>query len=585
MNVTLGIAGAVGHDPAAALIVDGALVAAVEEERLVRRKHAKNEMPYHAARQCLQIAGLRGDHVTHVAIPYAPVSLFSRARWHYARRHWYAPDRSIDSLFNGNRRYWRYLKELRKLLDKLHIDYNRITLVPVEHQLAHASSGYLLCEDQFKQDEPAAIFCNDSKGEYANIYFGKARNGVIKKIKRFYNPDSLSGLYAALTDYLGFEILDGEYKVMGIAAYGDPDKYDLSYLAKFDGRRFQVDTRLITTIGLRRYKAKSKGHYFSAKLVEKLGPRRAGNLLEDPYVHYAAAIQKLYEDLSIELVEHYLGDTLKKSGRLVVAGTGALNIRLNQRLNSYPLVKQLIVHPACGDSGTAIGAAAYAVRQQGIKVSSTENMFLGPQYTTDECVTACTIHREKPNWEILEDPHEKAAELLANGQLVAWFQGRMEFGARALGNRSILANPTQLGIIDAINHQVKFREHWRPFSPSILDTVAQEMLPPDSQDEYMLLSTPVSQKWREKYPVIVYKDGTTRAQVVREQSNPAFHQLLSRFYNKTGHGLLINATLCRPGEALVCTPEDAINMFMGTDLNYLIMENVLVTKREVADNW
>jgi carbamoyltransferase len=585
MNVTLGLAGAIGHDPAAAIIVDGKLVAAIEEERLIRRRHAKNELPYLSARRCLQIARLKGDDVTHIAIPFAPVSLFSRARWHYARRHWYAPDRALDSLFNGNRRYKRYLNELRLLLDKLHIDFNRVTLVPVEHQLAHASSGYLLNESLFEKDESVAIFCNDSKGEYANVYFCRGVNGEIKKIKRFYNPDSLCGMYAALTDYLGFEILDGEYKVMGIAAYGDPEKYDLSYLAKFDGRKFKVDTRLITTIGLRRYKAKSRGHYFSAKLVEKLGPRRAGNLLQDPYVHYAAAIQKLYEDLAVEMVEHYLGDLLRETGRLVVAGTGALNIRLNQRLNSHPLVKQLIVHPACGDSGTAIGAAAYAVRQQGIGIKSPKNMYLGPKFSSNACINACSNHRDKPQWEVLEDPHEKAAELLANGQLVAWFRGRMEFGARALGNRSILANPSQLGIIDAINHQVKFREYWRPFSPSILDSVAKEMLPPNGQDEYMLFSTPVSRKWQEKYPVIVYKDGSTRAQVVREESSPDFYKLLSRFHEKTGHGLLINASLCRPGEALVCTPEDAVNMFMGTDLNYMIIENLLVTKRERPDNW
>lgn len=580
-NVTLGLAGAIGHDPAAALIVDGKLVAAVEEERLIRRKHAKNEMPYLSARQCLQIAGLRADDVTHVAIPYAPVSLFSRARWHYAYRHWYAPDRSIDSLFNGNRRYRRYVRELRQLLERLHMSPNKVKLVPVEHQLAHASSAYHLAET----NEKTAIFCNDAKGEYASIFLGSGHKGQIKKIKRFYNPDSLCGMYAALTDYLGFEILDGEYKVMGIAAYGDPNKYDLSYLARFDGKQFKVDTRLITTIGLRRYKAKSKGHYFSAKLVEKLGPRRAGNLLEDPYVHYAASIQKLYEDIAIGLIENYLGDVLRETGRLAVAGSGAMNIRLNQRIKSHPLVNEIVVHPACGDPGTAIGAAAYAVRQQGIEIEAVNAMDLGPAFNTDQCVNACMMHREKPQWEIVPNPHETAAELLSNGQLVAWFRGRMEFGPRALGNRSILANPTQMGIIDAINHQVKFREHWRPFSPSILDSVAAEMLPDNCQDEFMLFNTPVSKKWQEKYPVIVYRDGSTRAQVVRKENNPDFHQLISRFQERTGHGLLINATLSRPGEALVCTPEDAVNMFMGTDLHYMILEDVLVTKREVSEDW
>ena len=580
-NVTLGLAGAIGHDPAAALIVEGKLVAAVEEERLIRRKHAKGEMPCRAARQCLQIAGLRADEVTHVAIPYAPVSLCSAARWHYAYRHWYAPDRSIDSLFNGNRRYRRYLKALRALLHQLNISPDKIELVPVEHQLAHASSAYHLAET----DAKTAIFCNDARGEYAAIFLGSGHRGKISKIKRFYNPDSLCGMYAALTDYLGFEILDGEYKVMGLAAYGDPDKYDLSWLAHFDGKQFKVDTRLITTIGWRRYKAKSRGHYFSTRLVDKLGPRRAGNLLEDPYVHYAAAIQKLYEDIAIGMIEHYLGEILRETGRLAVAGTGAMNIRLNQRIKSHPLVKELIVHPACGDPGTAIGAAAYAVRAAGLTVEPVTSMMLGPAFTTQQCVTACKLHREKPQWEIIRDPHETAAELLAGGQLVAWFRGAMEFGPRGLGNRSLLANPARTGIIDAINHQVKFREHWRPFSPSILDTVAADILAGDGQDQFMLFNTPVSREWQARYPVIVYRDGSTRAQVVRRENHPDFHRLLSCFQQKTGHGLLINSTLSRPGEALVCSPEDALNMFMGTDLNYLVMQDVLVTKRAVSEDW
>jgi len=579
--ITLGLAGAIGHDPAAALFVDGKLIAAVEEERLIRRKHAKQEMPYLAARQCLRIAGIRAADVTHVAIPYAPISLFSRARWHYAYRHWYAPDRAIDSVFNGNRRYHRYRKELRGLLDKLHIPASSVEIVPVKHLLAHASSGYHLSETE----EKTAIFCLDSKSEYSSMFFGYGEAGQIHKIKTFHNPDSLCGMYSALTDYLGFEILDGEFKVMGIAPLGDPEKYDLSELASFDGKHFKVNNKLITTIGLRRYKAKSKGHYFSKQLVDKLGPRRAGNLLQDPYVHYAAGIQKLYEDIAVGLIHHYLGDVLADSGRLVVAGTGAMNIRLNQRLNGLPNVKKLIVHPACGDSGTALGAAAYTVRKAGLKVEPLNHVYLGPSYITEECIDACLNHREKPNWEILEDPFAEAAELLANGQLVAWFRGAMEFGPRALGNRSILANPLQQGVTDMLNQQVKFREHWRPFSPSILDRVAAEYLPPEFQDEFMCVGAPMNMKWQEQFPSLVSRDGSARLQVVRQQSNPDFYKLLECFEQKTGQGVLINATLSRPGEALICSPEDAVSMFLGTDLNYMILENLLVTKRAESDTW
>ena len=580
-NVTLGLAGAIGHDPAAAIFVEGELVAAVEEERLIRRKHAKNEMPFLAAMQCLKIAGLRSSEVTHIATPYAPVSLFSKARWHYAYRHWYAPDRSIDSLLNGNRRYRRHVKDLRALVEKLHISSLTTQLVPVEHQLAHASSVYHLAGG----DEKTAIFCNDSKGEYANIFLGYGHKGKIVKIKQFYSPDSLCGLYSALTDYLGFETLDGEFKVMGLAAYGDAEKYDLSSLAKFKRGRLKVDTRLVTTIGMRRYKAKSRGHFFSRELVKMLGPRRAGHLLEDPYVHYASAIQKLYEDLALQIVDYYLGDVLAESGRLALAGTGAMNIRLNHRFNSHPRVKELLVHPACGDSGTAIGAAAFAVHQAGLRVKPLHNVYLGPSFSTEDCLNACMNHRDKPIWEVLPNTHEKAAELLANGQVVAWFRGRMEFGPRALGNRSILANPLQMGITEAINQQVKFREHWRPYSLSILDSIAQQLLPEQSQDEFMCLSSPASQKWQEQYPLTVYRDGTMRAQIVVKQTNPDFHELLSAFQGLTGHGLLINASLDRPGEALVCSPQHALDMFLGTDLNYMIMEDVLVTKRESSPKW
>lgn len=580
-TITLGLAGATGNDPAAALFIDDELVAAVEEERLLRRKHANGSPPYHSARRCMQIAGVKSSQIDRVAISYAPISLFNKARWHYAYRHWYAPDRSIDCLLNGNRRYHRYRKDLKLLLERLHISSNKAAIYPVEHQLAHASSCYHLNEN----DEKTAIFCNDSKGEYSNVFLGFGENGKIKSLKEFYNPDSLCGMYAAMTDYLGFEILDGEFKVMGISPFGDAQKYDLSPLASFDGKKFKVKNDLIGTVGLRRYKAKSKGHYFSQKLVDMLGPRRVGNLTDDPYVHYAAAIQKLYEDLAVQLVEAYLGKIINETGRLAVAGTGAMNIRLNRRLAALPDVKEFIVHPACSDSGTAIGAAAYVIRKSGKKIRPVRNMFLGPSFSSEECIDACKSHRDKPQWEVLDDPQSKVAELLNSGELVAWFHGRMEFGSRALGNRSLLANPTQKGIAELINRQVKFREKWRPFTPSILDTAAEGFTIENCMDEYMCTSVNLDQHWHETYPAIAYADGSTRVQVVKEDSNPEFHRVLRLFQELSGHGLVINTTLSRPGEALVCTPEDAISMFLGTDLNFMVLENLLITKREEPETW
>lgn len=573
--ITLGLSGALGYDPAAALFIDGELIAAVEEERLVRRKHAKGMMPVESIRYCLRAAKLKPRQIDQIAVSYAPISIFTPARWHYARRFWYAPDRSVDALFNGNRRYRRYVRQVRAMLAELAIPWEKIRFVPVEHQLAHASSAYHL--SGFK--EKTAILGIDLKGEYATTFFGYGENGKIHKIKELYEPDSLSGMYAAVCDYLGYDMLDGESKVMGIATHGNPDKYDLSELADFSGKDFRINTKLIGTVGLRRYKHKSVGHFFSPALVEKLGPRRAGDVFTDPYVHYAASIQAMYEKIATGLTAHYLSDVIKDSGRLVFAGTGAFNVKLNQRLLALPWVKELFVQPAAGDAGTAIGAAAYAIAKQDVPVNKLKHTFLGPRYSTDRCIRACKAHREKPQYEILEQPGDKAAELLAAGHLVGWFQGRMEFGPRALGNRCILGNPRLTGSVEEINKKIKFREKWRCFSPSMLENLAKEMLEIDHPADFMTITFDVKEKWRDMFPAVVYKDGTTRAHVVRKAINPRFHSLLKAMEEKTGQGIVLNTSLNRPGEALICSPEDALEMFFGSDLDYLIMQDLLVTKR------
>lgn len=577
--ITLGLSGALGHDASAALFVDGELVAAVEEERLVRRKHAKGHMPREAVRFCIRSAKIKPRDINVVAVSYAPVSIFSPARWHYAKRYWYAPDRALDALFNGNRRYRRYLQDVKVMLDELRIPWHKIRFVPVQNQLAHASSAYHMSGFT----EKTAILTIDMKGEYASMLLACGEHGRIRKIKEFYDPDSLAGMYGAITDYLGFDMLDGDAKVMGMATFGDAEKYDLSNLIACNGKNFKINTRLIGTVGLRRFKYKSRGHYFSPKLIDMLGPRRAGELIQDPYVHYAAAVQKLYEDSAVALVTHYLADTLKDSGKLVFAGTGALNIKLNQRLAELSWVKELYVPPSPGDAGSAIGAAAYYLSQNNIPVRSKKSAFLGPRYTTDRCIRACKQHREKPVYEVLENPAITAAQLLADGGVVGWFQGRMEFGSRSLGNRCILASPVMDRSIEDINKKIKFRESWRSFSPSMLDTMAEEVLQSQHPADFMNMSFNVSQQWQEKIPGLVYKDGTSRAHVLRRGVNPRFYRLMREFQKITGLGMVLNTSLNRPGEALICSPEDALNLFFGSDLEYLIMQDILVTKRPEAD--
>ena len=573
MNI-LGVSGALNHDASAALFVDGELIAAAEEERFLREKHAKGKMPTEATQFCLQRAGLIPADIDIVAFPYAPISLKSPARWHYAKRYWYAPDRALDAIFNGNRRYRRYVNRIKEMLTGLGFDTDKLKLAPVEHHISHASSAYHLSGFT----EKTAIVSIDGKGEYATTWFGYGVNGHIHKIKEFYDPDSLGGVYGAITEYLGFEMLDGEFKVMGMAPYGDASKYDFSRLIEFSQKDFSVNTQLVNVIGLRRYKENGKGFYFSPKLVSWLGPKRQGDEIDDPYLHYAASMQKLLEEVTLGLIDYYLGDILRETGKLCFAGGVALNVKLNQKLIEHPHVKELFVQPAASDAGTAIGAASFVAASEGELIRKLQHVYLGPCYSVGECIQACQKHEQKPNWEILDNPAETAADILVAGNPLAWFQGRMEFGPRALGNRSILGDPGQPGMADRINSQIKYRERWRPFCPSVLDRVAPAMLRTDHPAPYMTFSFTVADTWKDKVPEVVHEDGTARAQVVDPTTNPRFYHLIESLEKRRGYGVVLNTSLNRRGEPMVCSPTDALNMFYGSDLPYLIMEDLLVKK-------
>ena len=570
--IILGLSGAVGHDASAAILVDGKIIAAAEEERFIRDKHAKNKFPYEAAKYCMKEAGVQPDQVDVVAFPYAEIPLSTAARWHYAKRHWYAPDRALDAIFNGNRRFRRNRDQALALMAELGL--NKARYVPVEHHLSHASSAYHL--SGFK--EKTAIVGIDGKGEYATTFFGYGENGKIHKIKEFFDPDSLGGMYGAITEYLGFEMLDGEFKVMGMAPYGDPGKYDLSQLVQFDGDELRVNTDYVNVVGLRRYKENGRGHYFSPKLVEWLGPKRQGDEIDDPYIHYAASVQQLLEEIALKMIDHYVGDIIRETGRIAMAGGVALNVKLNQRIINMPGVRELFVQPASGDAGTSLGAATYVAAQLGEPVEPMQHAYLGPSFTTEECIAACEAHPAKPKFQRVENASVKGAELLAAGNPLAWFQGRMEFGPRALGCRSILGDPSYPGVADRINAQIKYRERWRPFCPSMLDRVAADILQTEHPAPYMTFTFDVAEHWKSRIPEVVHEDGTARAQVVTRETNPRYYALIEELEKLRDVPVVLNTSLNRRGEPMICSPTDALNMFYGCDLEYLMMEDVLVSK-------
>ncbi|HSA01374.1 MAG TPA: carbamoyltransferase N-terminal domain-containing protein, partial [Candidatus Paceibacterota bacterium] len=372
--IVLGLGGAVGHDPAAALVVDGHTIAAAEEERFNRIKHSKGLQAELAARFCLKQAGIKSRQVDAVAIPYAPISLLGPERWYYAWRHLYAPDRALTALFNGNRRYRRNRRAVVALLQKLGIDPNQVRIVPVEHHLAHASSAYHLSGYR-----DAAILGVDGLGEYCTTWFGSGENGRITCKRKFNAPDSLGGFYGAVTEYLGFEMLDGEFKVMGMAPYGDPQRFDIKPLLSWNERGFRINTRLVNCIGWRRFKRNGRGTFFAQRLLDLWGPARQGDDIDEPYVHIAAAVQRELEEVVIALVRHYLGETLSRTRRLCYAGGVALNVKCNQRLiEAFGPDFEMFVQPAAGDAGTALGAATFVAQQGGDVIQPMQHAYLGP---------------------------------------------------------------------------------------------------------------------------------------------------------------------------------------------------------------
>ena len=565
--IVLGIACPFWHDPSAAILVDGETVAAVEQERFSRVKHAPRELPLHAVRYCLEAAGVTLDQVDVVAFPWSLENI-TRNRWAYARRAFgRQPKKAFRALYRGRRKKRYRVGKLERTLDALGADRSKFEIDLVEHHLAHVASA-----SHFSGMDECAVATIDGVGEVTTCLFGEVKDQRFTRRFEVQRPDSLGLFYASITEYLGFDINDGEFKVMGMSCYGDPSKADLSDIVKVVDGDLWMDLDYVWAPREKRW----KGASFGTKFVERFGPPRVGDEIDEPYVHIAAAAQKVLEDCSIRLIEHHLGDALKRHGNLALAGGCALNVAMNRKLMEHPLVRRLYVPPSPGDAGTAIGAAAYAAAKRGDRVKPLPHAYWGPSFTTKEVCEE--LDGLRIPYTLVPDAPAAAAELLARGEVVAWFQGRMEWGPRALGNRSILGNPGHRGTADDINARIKYRERWRPFCPSVLAERAEEFLGSAHPAEFMTLSFRVPEKWSAETPEVVHVDGTVRPQAVSAEANPRYHRLLREFEKRTGLPCVINTSLNRRGEPMICAPKDALAMFYGSGLEHLFLEDVYVTK-------
>lgn len=564
--IVLGVGGPFGHDPAACLLVDGEVVAAVEEERLVRIKHARDLPCGEAIRYCLDHAGITPADVDLVAYPWDPAK-YHAEKWRYARRVWRShPSRALRAFTEAFARHPR--KQLPASLAAAGFDLSKTKTEFVEHHIAHSAACTL-----FSGWNDCAVLSIDGSGEFVSTLIGEWRDGQLHKFREILEPDSLGNLYAGITEYLGFDPNDGEYKVMGMAAYGDPTKYDFSSILKKTPEGFRVEDGYVWVPRTAAYRDK----HFSQKLVDLLGPPREGDAADDPYIHIAAALQREVERVAVHLIETHLADSLKRHGRLCIAGGVALNIKMNRVLLDHPLVKEVFVFPAAGDNGTPVGAAAWAAHKHGEKIKPLKHVYLGPEYGPEEIEAAC--RESEFAWKKSDDIIAEASDILAAGKVVAWFQGRTEFGPRSLGNRSIIGHPAFPGMTEEINTRIKFRERWRPFCPAILARFAPQILGSTHPAPYMVLSFRCAPEWKEAIREAVHVDGTIRPQVIDPVANPRFNALVEAFYAKTGAPGVINTSLNRRGEPMICRPREALEMFRNCALEYLVMGDFIVTRK------
>ncbi|MFH1407060.1 MAG: carbamoyltransferase C-terminal domain-containing protein [Candidatus Omnitrophota bacterium] len=557
------------HDPAAVILVDGKIVAAAEEERFIREKHAVGKFPLNAIEFCLKEAKLSPKDIDIVAIPWSQERDSRYVLPFFFRTFTFDPTRAWKTLVNFGKYTKATYENINEILKKAGFEPSSTKISFLSHHMAHAASAYY-----FSGFEDAAIMTLDGAGGFLSGIFASAKGNKIKILHEIIWPDSLGAFYSAFTEYLGFEPNDGEYKLMGMAPFGDALRVNFDGIITLKDKLFKVqDGYFYGNPRRRRYKD-SVG--YSKKLVERFGPPREGDALEPKYANIAAAAQKKFEEAAIYMMERHLGSELKRHGNLCFAGGCALNVTLNRKLISHPLVKKLWVQPASSDSGLALGAAAYAAVLSGDKVQKMTHAYYGPAYSNKEIedVLRFTSYKYKKCTSISDE----VAHLLSKGEVVAWFQGKMEWGPRALGARSILANPSIGGMKDKINEIIKFREPWRPFCPSILREYAYEIFETKHDSPFMTFSFAVRAEWRLRIREVVHVDNTARPQFVDKETAPVYYDMIKRFYERTKVPCVLNTSLNRRGEPVVCSPKDAVNMFENSGLRYLAIGDFLVEK-------
>lgn len=554
------------HDASAALVVDGNIIAAAEEERFNRVKHSKG-FPKHAIRFCLDYAGIDFRDVDVVCVSWKPWVLRVRATL-AVKSILTSPSAFKAKTSRGLGQMqgeWSELFRLRHVVES-NFGKGKFRIEYVDHHLSHAASTYLC-----SPFERAAILTIDGAGEADTTVLSMGEGPNIRKIRGLRLPHSLGQFYSAVTAFLGFTVQSDEYKVMGLAAYGEP-VYAEHLRKKFITLRpdglFNIDPSFID------YHLARKG-IFHKQTTDVFGePRKKEDEVTKKHMDIAASAQAIVEDAIFNLANCLYDET--KVDSLCLAGGVALNCVANGKLLKETPFEKIFVQPAAGDAGSALGAAMLISQnpEKSSKPQVFKSAYLGPSFSSAECERA--LQEKGLSYEKLPEDLlvQRTAQELANGKLVCWFQGRMEWGPRALGARSLIADPRRAEMKEIINEKVKQREQFRPFAPSILSEHAQDIFEYYYASPYMTFTFPVKREMADKIPAVVHTDGTARPQAVFKETNPRYWNLINEFYKITGVPLLLNTSF-NVQEPIVCTPQEAVNTFLKTKVDYLVIEDFI----------
>jgi len=585
MNI-LGIS-AYYHDSAACLIRDGEIIAAAQEERFTRKKHDHN-FPANAISYCLKAGSITSNDLDYIAFYDKPFLKFERLLLTYLS---YAP-RGLRSFISAMPLWLKKKLWLKDLISN-ELNYKGKILFP-EHHESHAASAFY--PSPFDE---AAILTMDGVGEWTTTSYGIGKGNKIELLSDLYFPHSLGLLYSAFTYFTGFKVNSGEYKLMGLAPYGEPKYVDIILKELLDLKEdgsFRMNMKYFNycaglTMTNRQF----------AKLFDG-PPRKPESRITQREMDIASSIQEVTEMIMLRMARHVHKETGKDN--LVLAGGVALNCVGNGKILREGPFKNIWIQPAAGDAGGALGAALYVWYQylNNDRVASGAKDFqkasyLGPEFSNEEIETF--LKENDVSYEKLSDSEmiQKVADLIANEKVVGWFQGRMEFGPRALGNRSILGDARSPRMQSVMNLKIKFRESFRPFAPSVLKEFVSDYFELDRESPYMLLVAPVNKHlWletgenskkgldklktmRTRIPAVTHVDYSARIQTVDQEDNPRYYALIKAFYDKTGCPVIINTSFNVRGEPIVCTPKEAYICFMRTQMDYLCLGNFLLDKK------